>query len=64
MSISMNKGSVKFKSIAAMARSIAKTSGEPYNRVYIRCWKRVKELGFTVSEAYHMEARKYERKAA
>lgn len=64
MSVSVNKGAVKFKSIAAMARSVAKTTGEPYNRVYIRCWKRINELGMTASEAYHNEPRVYVKKAA
>lgn len=64
MSVQVNKGAVKFKSIRAMARSVAAITGEPVSRVYIRVWKRINELGFTVSEAYHMEARKYEKVAA
>lgn len=62
MSIQVNKGAVKFKSIAAMARSVAKHTGEPVSRVYIRMWKRINELDMSVSEAYHNEARKYEMK--
>ncbi len=59
MSIQVNKGAVKFKSIAAMARSVASKTGESHSRVYIRIWKRINELGMSVSEAYHNEARSY-----
>ncbi len=59
MSIQVNKGAVKFKSIAAMARSVAAKTGEPVSRVYIRVWKRINELGMSASEAYHNEARSY-----
>lgn len=59
MSVQVNKGAVKFKSIAAMARSLASKTNEPVSRVYIRVWKRINELGMSVSEAYHTEARSY-----
>lgn len=59
MSIEVQKGAVKFKSIAAMARSVAKHTNEPVNRVYIRVWKRINELGMSISEAYHKEIRQY-----
>lgn len=64
MSIQVNKGAVKFKSIAAMSRSIAAKTGEPKGRVYIRVWKRINELGMSVSEAYCIEKRKYNMEVA
>jgi hypothetical protein len=60
MSVQVAKGAVQFKSIMAMARSIAKQTQEPVSRVYIRTWKRINEAGMTISEAYHTEKRKYE----
>lgn len=62
--ISVNKGAVKFKSIAAMARSKAKETGEPYNRVYIRIWKRLNEGNKSGQTAYAKHTRVYVKKAA
>lgn len=60
MSVQVAKGAVQFKSIMAMARSLANQTQEPVGRTYIRLWKRINEAGMTISEAYHTEKRKYE----
>lgn len=62
MSMQINKGAVRFKSLAQMARAKAKETGEPYNRVYIRMWKRLKEANRTASESFHQQTRVYTRK--
>lgn len=60
MSKVVAKGAVKFKSIRAMARSVAAKTGEPMERVYIRLYKRL-DAGKPASEAYHAKPRKYVR---
>lgn len=61
MSKVVSKGAVKFHSIMDMARSIAAKSGEPLDRVYIRCYMRLKS-GKPASKAYHAKPRKYVRR--
>ena len=59
MSVKVQKGAVKFNSIAAMVRTICEKTGEPYARVYIRTWKRLKEAEKSASVAFHAPKRKY-----
>lgn len=56
--VTISKGAVKFKSIRAMARSIAAKTNEPENKVYMRLYMRLR-MGTNVSQAYHKPARPY-----
>lgn len=43
MSVQVNYGAVTYPSIKAAAIAVAKQSGEPVSRVYIRMWKRMEK---------------------
>lgn len=58
MSNPVNKGAVKFKSIRAMARSLAAKTGENEDKVYIRLYMRLR-MGQNASQAFHKPAREY-----
>lgn len=61
MSVSINYGAVKFKSIRAAAEAVASKTGEPVERVYMRLYMRKRN---DAKKPLWSKARKYTMQAA